>query len=66
MLNELIRADTTFIIQLLSSYGTLAIKELEELTGYREMYIYLALGWLSKEDKVRYLEKDDGLYVEIK
>jgi len=66
MLKELIRADTVFLSQLLSFHGMLTIKDLEKLTGYREMYIYLALGWLSKEDKIRYLEKDDDLYVEIK
>lgn len=66
MLKELIRSDTVLLSQLLSSHGMLTMKELEKLTGYREMYIYLALGWLSSEDKIRYLEKNDDLYVEIK
>ena len=29
------------------------------------MYIYLALGWLSKENKINYVEKDDDLYIEL-
>lgn len=65
MLKKLISSDTIFIMQLLSVYEMLTIKELENLTGYWEMYIYLALGWLSKEDKIRYKETDKGLCIEL-
>lgn len=66
MLKDLISSDTILITQLLSVHGTLTINELENLTGYREMYIYLALGWLSKENKINYQETDDGLSIEFK
>lgn len=65
MLKELISYDAEFILQLLSEKGYLTIDEIEKLTGYREMYIHSALGWLSAESKINYRERDDILYVEL-
>jgi hypothetical protein len=53
------------IWRLLSDKGALSIRELGELTNYRESFIYLSLGWLSREDKIRFLEKDGAVYVEL-
>jgi len=65
MLKELIGSDAGLIWQILTERGTLTIRDLEKLTGYREMYIHLALGWLSRENKISYLEKNDDLYIEL-
>ncbi len=65
MLKELINSDTKLICDTLAEKGMLTIHDLEVITGYREMYIYLALGWLSKENKINYVEKNDDLYIEL-
>jgi len=65
MLKEIIGVDAGFIWRLLSEKGRLSIEELEKLTGYREMYIHLALGWLARENKINYLELEDTLSVEL-
>ena len=65
MLKAMIGADAGLIWQLLSERGSLSIDELKKLTGYREEYLYLSLGWLSREGKINYLEKNDDLYVEL-
>lgn len=61
MLKEAIGIDAKYIQELLSSGRGLAIEELVEITGYRNDYICLVLGWLSKEDIISYWETDDGL-----
>lgn len=65
MLKELIASDALLISQLLSSHEMLKIEECVDMTGYREMYIYLVLGWLSKENKISYLELDNELYIKL-
>lgn len=65
MLKAMIGVDAGLIWQLLSERGSLSIGELEKLTGYRKEYIYLALGWLSRENKINYLEKNNDLHVEL-
>jgi len=65
MLKNMIGEDAGFVWQLLSERGSLSISELEKLTGYRKQYVYLALGWLARESKINYLEKNDDLYVEL-
>jgi len=66
MLNTLIGEDAGLVWNLLSKKGMLTIQELIRLTGYRESYIHLALGWLSRENKICYLEQDDNLMVALK
>lgn len=65
MLKEAISIDAKYIQELLSSGRGLAIEELVEITGYRNDYICLVLGWLSKEDIISYWETDDGLVVKL-
>jgi len=65
MLNNLIGADARLVCQLLCERGMMTIDDIEKITGYRQMYVYLTLGWLSRENKIHYLEKNDNLYVEL-
>lgn len=65
MLKEAISVDAKYIQELLSSGRGLAIEELVEITGYRNDYICLVLGWLSKEDIISYWETDDGLVIKL-
>jgi len=53
------------IWHLLSEKGGLNIMEIGELTNFREPFIYLALGWLSRENKVRFYEKNGVVYAEL-
>ena len=53
------------IWQLLSEKGELSIREIGELTNFREPFIYLALGWLARENKIRFYEKSGMVYVEL-
>jgi hypothetical protein len=54
------------IFCLLADNGTVSIREIEELTHYNETFIFLALGWLAREDKVRFYEKEGGMFVSLK
>jgi hypothetical protein len=53
------------IFCLLADNGTVSIREIEELTHYKETFILLALGWLARENKVRFFEEHDEVYVEL-
>lgn len=64
MLKREIRVDANLINGLIRESKELTVSKLQELTGYREAYINLVLGWLLKENKILYKEKDDGLYIQ--
>lgn len=42
--------------QALNEDGALTIKEIKKVTKLREKDIYAALGWLAREDKVKFEE----------
>lgn len=65
MLKEAISIDAKYIQKLLSSNRGLAIEELVEITGYRNDYVCIVLGWLSKENIINYWETDDGLVIKL-
>lgn len=65
MLKKDIRINATAIWQYLSERGKMSVQEIEELTHYKNSLILLALGWLSKENKVRFSVKNENLYVEL-
>lgn len=53
------------IWQLLSQKRKLSILELIELTEYSDFYMNLALGWLARENKIRFEYIEGYLYVEL-
>ncbi len=53
------------IWNLLYVKGALSIKKIGEFTHFREMLIYMSLGWLSRENKVHFFEKDGTTYVAL-
>ncbi len=65
MLKEAISIDAKYIQGLLSSDRGLAIEDLVEITGYRNDYVCIVLGWLSKENTISYWETDDGLVIKL-
>ncbi|WP_372650829.1 winged helix-turn-helix domain-containing protein [Draconibacterium sp.] len=64
MYKQDIKINSDLIWNLLSDVNALSIEEIEELTGYNEKFIYMALGWLLKENKILLTEKHGTLYVE--
>lgn len=65
MLTEIIGSDAGLIWQLLSERKRLTVKDFATLTGYREMYIYLPLGWLARENKIVFLQSAEDMFVEL-
>lgn len=65
MLKEAISIDAKYIQGLLSSDRGLAIEDLVEITRYRNDYVCIVLGWLSKEDIIGYWETDNGLIIKL-
>lgn len=53
------------IWHLLSEKGALSIRELGELTNYKEAFILFALGWLSRENKIYFFEENGTTYIEL-
>ncbi|MDR1552242.1 MAG: winged helix-turn-helix domain-containing protein [Prevotellaceae bacterium] len=53
------------IWRLLSDKGALSIRDIGEFTHCNEMFLFLALGWLAREDKIRFYEKEGALYVKL-
>jgi hypothetical protein len=64
MLKKDIGINAGTIWQYLSEKGRLSIKEIEELTNYKESFILLALGWLSRENKIKF-SNDNNMYIEL-
>ncbi len=52
------------ILHLLAEEGRLSIRKIGELTNTRECTTFMALGWLSKEDKIKLFENGGMMYVE--
>lgn len=65
MLKHLVDSDALLIGQILSQKEMVSVQELGLITGYRESYIHLILGWLLKENKILFSEKEDNLYIEL-
>lgn len=51
---------------LLSDKGKLSVRELGEFTNCKGSLIFLALGWLLREDKIQIFDINGILYVELK
>lgn len=50
---------------LLSDKGKLSVREIGEFTNCRDSLIFLALGWLLREDKIRCFDENGVLYAEL-
>jgi len=65
MIKSDIGINAGIIWNLLSEKGKLSIRRIGEHTNYKDSLIHLALGWLVRENKIRFSEKNDTLYVEL-
>lgn len=66
MLKNDIGVNAGVIWHLLLDNGALSVRQIGEYTGYREKMIILSLGWLAREDKIKFFEKNEVIYSELK
>ena len=64
MLKNDISMNARTISYLLADKGAMNLIEMKELTGYEDVGIALALGWLAKENSIRFMNRDYQLIVE--
>lgn len=65
MLKDDIGTESGTIWILLSDRGKLSIREIGEFTNHKDSLILLALGWLLREDKIRFWSENGTLYAEL-
>lgn len=65
MLKNDIGINAGIIWQLLSDKGKMTIRQIGELTGFKEEFIYLSLGWLARENNIRFFTEEELVYVEL-
>ncbi|MBB4036855.1 conserved hypothetical protein [uncultured Dysgonomonas sp.] len=65
MLKNDIGINAGVIWQILSEQEQLSLREIGELTNYKDVMIFYALGWLAREHKIRFLIREDITYVEL-
>ena len=52
--------------RLLSERKKMSIRKIGEITFFKETRIFLALGWLARENKIEFQNQSGTLYVELK
>ncbi|MBK5720934.1 winged helix-turn-helix domain-containing protein [Dysgonomonas sp. Marseille-P4677] len=53
------------IWHLLFENGELNMRNIGELTGYKDSVIFLAIGWLAREDKLKLVYKRGMAYIRL-
>jgi hypothetical protein len=66
MTNEIIGTNAGVVWNILNGTGELSIKDLKKQTKIKtDKVLFAALGWLAKEDKLLFSEKEDDLFVSL-
>jgi protease II len=66
MTNEIIGTNAGLVWSTLNSAGKLSVNDLKKQTKIRtDKVLFAALGWLAKEDKLIFSEKDKDLFVDL-
>ena len=60
-----IEINAAVIWHLLADHGAMSIRDLSEQTDFREAFILLSLGWLAREKKIHFFEKNGILRIEL-
>ena len=64
MTSEFIGTTAGIVWTALSTSGKMSVKELKKVTKIKaDKVLFSALGWLAKEDKLVFEEKEDDLFV---
>lgn len=66
MMTRDIKINANVIWSVLSEKESVTIREISELTNFKESLILLALGWLAKENKITFSDRDGVLEVSLK
>ena len=53
------------VFKALETQGTLSVSKLPTAIAEKPMVAYQALGWLAREDKIKYSSKGKGTYVSL-
>lgn len=65
MLKKEIGANAGIVWKLLSDKGRLSVSEIAKQTALTESQVGFALGWLSKENKICFNEKNNTIYADL-
>ncbi|MDR2144897.1 MAG: winged helix-turn-helix domain-containing protein [Tannerella sp.] len=66
MTKEIIGTNAGLVWNALNGAGKLSTKDLKKQTKIKtDKLLFAALGWLAKEDKLIFTEKDEDLYVAL-
>lgn len=64
-MKEKIGANAGRLWNVLDENGTQTVKELKKLTKLNDKEVYAAIGWLAREEKLIFNEKDTDLYLSL-
>jgi len=65
MLKKEIGDNAGMIWHLLEKHGSMCIREIGEKTYSKEVLIALSLGWLARENKILFTQKQGDYYIEL-
>lgn len=65
MIKNDVGLDAGNVYCLLSQRGRLSLRKIGEITQKRESAIFLSLGWLLRENKIRALEQNGEWFFEV-
>lgn len=67
MNSEIIGSWAGAVWQVLNQNGALTVKEIKKETKLREKDVYAAIGWLAREEKVKFVEvaESDAVAIEL-
>ncbi|MEG1616255.1 MAG: winged helix-turn-helix domain-containing protein [Bacteroidales bacterium] len=65
MNQEVIGSNAGLIWNALNAENGQTLKSLKKATKLKDKEIYLALGWLAREGKVKFNESDDEIMIEL-
>jgi hypothetical protein len=63
---EKIGNDAGCIWNVLNEKGMESIKDLKRIAHLKDKEIYAAIGWLAREEKLVFIEKEEELYLSLK
>ena len=64
-MKEKIGSDAGRVWNVLNEQGAKTVKELKKLTKLTEKEIYAAMGWLAREEKLHFEEKEEEVYLTL-
>jgi hypothetical protein len=66
MLKNNIGSNAGIVWDFLFKKGAMSARQIAELTGLNEIAVTLALGWLAREDKIKFYEEHGTVYIDLK